>query len=356
MLSLPNTDVVVLGGGPGGAATAIRCAQHGLNVTLIEGVEGVGGPRLHSSQSIHPEIEPLLNQLGVRDHVLAARFPRYPGYWVGLQGERQFHAFGENRHGPKLGFQVKRSHFDTLLLEQAKAIGVRVLRSCRAIDPLLDHGQLQGLITTWGRIKASYVVDAAGSGQWLAQKLKLITTSYSPPLRIESGHAMGHCPERDYSPLITSAPGGWVCIAKVQPLRYQWTRLMWSQQPETHWHPPDLTNLWPGDKADAFEMIWRLVDPSAGPGYFLVGDAAAVLDPVSSQGVLKAVASGMMAAHLIYKKFQGITRQPSPAKYYCTWLRTNFYKDLLYLQKFYGHALLGIANFANMHQVGGYKA
>lgn len=344
MSSLPKTDVVVIGGGPGGTATAIRCAQHGLQVTLIEEVEL---PRPHPSETLHPEIEPLLKKLGVRDQALSAGFPRCLGRWIALQGEPQFHTFGENRRGPKLGFQVKRSHFDTLLLEQAKAIGVRVLQPCRAIEPLVSQGQVQGLITTWGGMEATYVVDAAGSGQWLAQKLKLRTTPYSPPLQVEYGYALGHCPERDYSPLIASAPGGWVCIAKVQPLRYQWTRIVCSQPPESHWHPPDLANLRPGGKTDVVEVTWRLVNPVAGPGYFLVGDAAAVLDPISSQGVLKAVASGMMAAHLINQKFQGVNLKSLPADRYCTWLQTNFYQDLIYLQRFYAPVLSEIVTFAN---------
>lgn len=332
MSSLPKTDVVVIGGGPGGTATAIRCAQHGLQVTLIEGAEL---SRLHTSETLHPEIEPLLKKLGVRDQILSAGFPRCPGCWTAMNGERQFHTFGENGHGPKLGFQVKRSRFDTLLLEQAKAIGVKILQPCRAIEPLVSQGQIQGLITTWGGIEAVYVVDAAGSCQWLARKLKLVTTPYSPPLQVEYGYAMGYGSEQDYSPLIAPAPGGWVCIAKIQPLRYQWTRLVWSQQPESHWHLSDLADLWPSDKTDAIEVTWQLVNPAAGPGYFLVGDAAAVLDPVSSQGVLKAVASGMMAAHLIHQKFQGIKLQPCPADRYCTWLRTNFYQDLIQLQSLY---------------------
>ncbi|WP_299408066.1 tryptophan 7-halogenase [Acaryochloris sp. IP29b_bin.148] len=344
MPPLPKTDVVVIGGGPGGTATAIRCAQHGLHVTLIEGAEL---SQSLTSETLHPEIEPLLQTLGVRDSVLAAGFPRCPGRWIALQGERQFHHFGEDSHGPKLGFQVKRSHFDTLLLEQAKALGVNILQPCRAIEPLVSQGQIQGLITTWGGIEATYVVDATGRCQWLARKLKLITTPYSPPLHVEYGYVMGHCSEQEYSPLIASAPGGWVCVAKVQPLRYQWTRLKWAEHSNASWHPPNLAHLWPGDPPHTVEVTWRLVNPAAGPGYFLVGDAAAVLDPISSQGVLKAVASGMMAAHLINKQFQGGQLQPSPAARYSTWLRTNFYQDLLHLQRFYSPVLSEIATLAN---------
>lgn len=332
MAPLSKTNVVVIGGGPGGTATAIRCAQHGLQVTLIEGAE-VSRP--HTSETLHPEIEPLLKKLGVRDQVLAVNFPRCPGRWIALQGERQFYGFGENKHGPKLGFQVKRSQFDTLLLEQAKAMGVKVLQPCRAIEPLVSRGQVQGLITTAGGIEATYVVDATGSHQWLARKLKLNTTPYSPSLQVEYGYRIGHCPEQDYSPLIALAPGGWVSVAKVQPLRYQWTRLKWFQPSDTLWYPPNLADLCPSDTTHAMDMTWRLINPAAGPGYFLVGDAAAVLDPISFQGVLKAIASGMMAAHLIKQQFQQAKLPLSIADRYATWFRTNFYQDLMALQQLY---------------------
>ncbi|MBA4535538.1 hypothetical protein H1196_23700 [Brevibacillus halotolerans] len=48
------------------------------------------------------------------------------------------------------------------------------------------------------------------------------------------------------------------------------------------------------------DMTWRVITQLGGPGgYFLIGDAATVLDPASSHGVLKAVMSGMMAGNLI---------------------------------------------------------
>lgn len=175
---LPKTDVVVIGGGPGGTATAIHCAQKGLKVTLLEQADF---PRSHPGETLHPGIEPLLRKLGVAEQVLNAGFLRHPGHWVEWQGERQFQAFGKDAQGPWLGFQAVRSHFDALLLNQAKAMGVNVRQPCRAIEPLIEQGQVQGLNTTLGTIKATYVVDAAGSCQWLARKLRLKTTPYSPP-------------------------------------------------------------------------------------------------------------------------------------------------------------------------------
>ena len=46
-------------------------------------------------------------------------------------------------------------------------------------------------------------------------------------------------------------------------------------------------------------MTWRMADSAAGSGWYMVGDAAAILDPTSSRGVLKALMTGVMAGHLI---------------------------------------------------------
>lgn len=343
MSLLPKPDVVIVGGGPGGTATAIHCAQHGLQVALLEQAEF---PRSRPGETLHPGIEPLLHQLGVAEQVLNAGFLRHPGHYVEWQGEREFQPFGEDEQGPWLGFQAVRSHFDSLLLGKAKALGVQILQPCRALEPIVHQGQVQGLDTTLGPIRATYVVDAAGSCQWLARKLGLKTTPYSPPLRVYYGYATGDCPERDQAPLIASDTEGWTWIAKVEPQRYQWTRLSFAGQPDAHWQPDDLAALCPEGKARAVDVTWRLVNPAAGPGYFLVGDAAAVLDPASSHGVLKAMTSGMMAGHLMVQSAQGEPIHPAGAARYCAWLRTSFYHDLVHLQGFYAPILSALTSVA----------
>ena len=81
----------------------------------------------------------------------------------------------------------------------------------------------------------------------------------------------------------------------------------------------------------------------AGSGWLMVGDAAATLDPTSSHGVLKAVVSGMMAAHLI----AGILKQNAPvaeaAEAYQDWLAGWFRHDAAELSAFY--RALNVAGF-----------
>jgi flavin-dependent dehydrogenase len=47
------------------------------------------------------------------------------------------------------------------------------------------------------------------------------------------------------------------------------------------------------------DVTWRFLPGCAGPGYFVCGDTAAVLDPGAPSGVARALASGIEAATLI---------------------------------------------------------
>lgn len=83
------------------------------------------------------------------------------------------------------------------------------------------------------------------------------------------------------------------------------------------------------------DVTWRIADRPAGLGYFLIGDSAAVLDPASSHGVLKAIMSGMMAAHLMIQAVKVASLEPKIIQEYCHWVQDWFHHDLQKLKQFY---------------------
>ncbi|MBJ8205870.1 FAD-dependent oxidoreductase, partial [Bacillus cereus] len=84
----------------------------------------------------------------------------------------------------------------------------------------------------------------------------------------------------------------------MRPNVYQWTELSFDNVAlKRDWIPEEFQGLKPMGKPNGADVTWRAISQPGGAGYFLVGDAAAVLDPASSHGVLKAIMSGMMAAH-----------------------------------------------------------
>jgi flavin-dependent dehydrogenase len=223
------------------------------------------------------------------------------------------------------------------MLDRARALRVHILQPCRALRPLLDGGRVVGVATTDGPLHAPVVIDAAGGGHWLARKLQTTIQKYSPRLIMRYGYASGELPARDAAPEITADPAGWTWTARVLPRLYHWTRL--SLRPgksPADWLPLELRGLEREGKARGADVTWRLVTRPAGPGYYLVGDAAAVLDPASSHGVLRAIISGMMAGHLISQSLKGACSEQRAALKYHRWLVDWFHTDVHTLKQMYG--------------------
>lgn len=87
-------------------------------------------------------------------------------------------------------------------------------------------------------------------------------------------------------------------------------------------------------KPSGADVTWRAISQPGGPGYFLVGDAAAVLDPASSHGVQKAIMSGMMAGHSSQIMNAG-QKEDNIILGYCKWIHNWFEHDVETLKKLY---------------------
>jgi 2-polyprenyl-6-methoxyphenol hydroxylase-like FAD-dependent oxidoreductase len=85
MQPIAETDLVIVGGGPAGAAAAIAARSYALRVVVLE--RDVA-PRIRPGEAAHPGIEPLLRRLGVMDAVQTADFLRYEGHWSPGAGSR----------------------------------------------------------------------------------------------------------------------------------------------------------------------------------------------------------------------------------------------------------------------------
>lgn len=329
---MSRLDVAIVGSGPAGSAAAIWCATSGLRVTVIECEQF---PRERPGETLHPGIEPLLSQLGVADRVLSAGFLRHEGNWVEWEGDRRFVPFGADDAGPWRGFQAWRADFDAILLNRAIELGVEVRQPCRALRPIVSENRIVGVVTSDGTTLSSFVIDATGRQHWLARQLKLKIKNCSPRLIAHFGYMEG-CPIRDDAPEIVADKRGWTWTARVRPQLYQWTRLAFDNQPmDKDWIPEEWSGLKPRGRRCSADVTWRVVAQAAGLGYFMVGDAAAVLDPASSHGVLKAIMSGMMAGHLITQIVNQGQIESRAIQGYCQWVDNWFQHDLSRLRELY---------------------
>ena len=91
-------------------------------------------------------------------------------------------------------------------------------------------------------------------------------------------------------------------------------------------------------------------------GWFIVGDAACLLDPLSSKGVLRAIMSGIAAGHLIANVLDGRIAAEAAADVYQHWVsgegtgswdagspRAGTRARILYLARSLGHVRSGTA-------------
>jgi flavin-dependent dehydrogenase len=327
-----NADVVVVGGGPAGSAAAIACATRGLSVILCER-ERSGRER--PGETLHPGIEPLLRQLGIADRLAEVVGARHAGIWVEWGGPRRFEAFGGDAIGPWSGVQAWRADFDALLLTRARRVGVDVRQPCGVTGVLMGDGAPCGVRTTAGPIDARMVVDASGATRWLGRALGVDSPARSPRLIARYGYVEGLCPAYDDAPSLVGDASGWTWTALVRPQLYQWTRVSFDGPPRSDWTPQHLLGLTPRAPSRGADVTWRMATQAAGPGWFTVGDAAAMLDPTSSHGVLKAIMSGMMAGHLIAAVLDGRTPAEATAAAYHDWLAGWFFTDAAKLAQFY---------------------
>jgi len=144
------------------------------------------------------------------------------------------------------------------------------------------------------------------------------------------------------APAIVLTPEGWTWTAKIQKHLYQWTQLYFNTSvdnklmvPYSGWLPDEFKGLEPVKPMHGADVTWRLVVQPSGPGYFIVGDAAAVLDPASSHGVLRGIMSGMKAAHAIIRISKDGFPNEIASKNYNEWITKWFLYDIQKLEKLY---------------------
>lgn len=319
---------MVIGAGPAGCAFALRCAATGIRVALIEKSRF---PRIQPGETLHPGVEPLFASLGVLERILDAGFHRHRGVWVEWDGPRAFHSYGQDTRGPWRGFQADRAKLDTLLLDAAREAGVEVFQPCRAYELICDSaGNIIGLQTSDGPMPARWVVDASGRHSWLAKQLGLEFEYHGPSLRVRFGWTSRRCHQADGQPSLQAHPHGWNWFAPLGARRSAWVDL---RLPSIGHAANSGGEAGARRPENGIDMRWRLLPECAGTGYFVLGDAAATLDPSSSHGVLRALMSGMLTSHLLSGVNGGSLASAAATAAYRDWMLAQFTHDTAALRK-----------------------
>lgn len=278
--------------------------------------------RASPGETLHPGVEPLLKQLGILTSVLAERFHRHCGIWVEWEGARHFQSYGKDESGPWFGFQAERRRLHSIMLKAASDAGAIVVRPLIS-DRLLRHGaRVRGVHTAGRDYLARWTLDATGRSAWMAKALELRQVRCSPRLNARFFWKRTDFEQLGNEPTFAASAEGWIweaplgnCTARVE------LRIVDPEYPPTGSAGIDLT--------------WRIHPACAGPGYFMLGDAAATLDPASSHGVLRALMSGIFSAHLATACVNGILPEIAAAAAYRSWTSGQFSADTSALRILY---------------------
>src|SRR5437763_9691781 len=126
-----SPDVLVIGGGPAGSTCSTLLAQHGLKVTLFEREHF---PRFHIGESLIPETYWVLKRLKMLDKMKASHFvKKYSVQFVNARGKvsAPFYFHDNKPHECSQTWQVVRSEFDLMLLNNAREQGVQAEEGVR---------------------------------------------------------------------------------------------------------------------------------------------------------------------------------------------------------------------------------
>ena len=316
-----STDVVVIGGGPGGSTVATMLARQGMDVLILERDRF---PRHHVGESLLPASVPVLEELGVLPAVQGAGFlPKWGATMVwGKEGTPWSWYFRETNQRYPHSYQVWRPQFDQLLLDNSRANGVEVREGHRALDVIIRDGRAAVVRYSTedgveGTVDARFVVDASGQSGLLAHKFD--SRQWDPFFRNLSvyGYFSGAGrlpPPDDTNIFIESYPNGWLwCI----PLHTEWSSvgavvdsaigqegirrrgLQGFLTEQIRQAPYTAEMLQQAELALGPFIVkdWSYTSTQfAGDGYVLVGDAACFVDPLFSSGVHLALMAGVLAA------------------------------------------------------------
>lgn len=352
-------DVVVIGAGPAGSVAALELARAGRRVLVIDRSEF---PRFRIGESLLPHTQRVIRELGLLDRIKDLPHVAKLGLEISfgdLKREPTAIPFSVilGDHREKETFNIRGEVLDQMLSEAAAEAGAEVRHGVQveSIDRLED-GDVQ-LRTSEGEVRARWLVDASGSacvvGRHLGQRVlsdrfrhvayfEHFTGVDRPSGEFEGFASLAMCREGWFwvIPLDeeTTSIGAVLDadLAKHIPVpanqRLQWcirnSPLMAKRMANAN--GPELNRT--------ISDFCYTCEPYAGPGYFMVGDAAAFIDPVWSTGVSMSLEGGRHAAKQINRILDGAARPSAAQSAHQAWIKRYRGVFMGLISNFYDHS------------------
>jgi 2-polyprenyl-6-methoxyphenol hydroxylase-like FAD-dependent oxidoreductase len=304
-------DAVVLGGGPAGTAFAITLAAAGRSVVVLD--RSAPPANCRGGDVLPPEARPLLEELGVWERFRSGGHLASSGMLSGWGGEELvakdfvWSPFGDAWH-------VDRNRFDEMLVSAAETAGATVHRATRPTAANTD-GQSWRVEAVSNdptvRLRADFVVEATGRSSSLARPPVVQRRAFDRLVGVVvTVAATASANGADPRMLLEATESGWWYSAPIPGARLV---VAWMTDPDVRGPAPGfLRERWPLELERTLHTRARVpADTVASPSvvaanscwrraaherWVAVGDAAASYDPLSGQGVVRALQTGLSAA------------------------------------------------------------
>jgi len=348
--AIREVDVAVVGGGPAGTATALALARLGCAAIVIERTYY---DTVRIGETLPPKIRLLLAKLGVWEEFLSQNHHRsFATHSAWGQAELYANDFIFNPYG--IGWHVDRLRFDMALARAAENAGVQVLRGAQLIS--IQEGPsnewhievgVEGKQLEW---YAKFLVDATGRASTIARKQGAIRVSWDHLIAVVAFFA---CDSRGSTSinatLVEAVENGWwysamlpdgqvvvafMTDADIYARASKNSDYVWNEQLQrTEYTKARLVPGYGPLFRRLFSANSSCLDRTAGKNWLAVGDAAMAFDPLSSQGVYKALETGFQAAEAVRHRLSG-DAEAFPK--YAAQLEENFDRYLALRRYYYG--------------------
>jgi geranylgeranyl reductase family protein len=321
--SSPSTDVLVVGGGPAGCSTAIRLANAGHQVTVLEGrSEPSPIPR---GDLLVPAAVGELHSLGIDPTAFATH--RILGTRM-CHGDRAVSVpWPSVAADTEPGVVAPRAALNDALRAHARSAGATVHLGARATSPVVDRGFVRGASVDWAdgsttALSCRFLVVADGANSRFGRGLgtnrdRRWPYAVSASTYVNSPRSSDQWIETHLGPLDASdhpvTGHGWVHPVGDGRLNIGVTVLS-SYRDVLAVNVVKLLDAfaesvateWQFDSAERLvaPVRWRTpiggsVGPKMGPTFLVVGDAAGLANPFTSHGVRAALATGRIASDVL---------------------------------------------------------
>ncbi len=320
---MEQRDVVIVGGGPAGAAVATRLARRGHDVVVVERSPE---PRWRACGVFSsPASVAALRRLGLDEPVLRTLTRAIPAMRVETPDGTRFRlTYGDDGslHEPAVGFD--RPTVDRALLEFARAAGATIHMATTVLGVRAGRVAVRGPAGE-AEIETRLVVGADGIRSTVARSFGVARQTWLGDRVGLTFHVADPHPDELRDARMILFDGGYVGLAPVPGGRVNVGIVLggaWAARlrtdgaertvaavlaaiPPAADDPIDWQTAPRCDPIEGAAPIGHRVARRNGPGWLLVGDAAGFLDPFTGEGLHRALVSARLAAVAADRHLQG---------------------------------------------------